>query len=148
MTTAVRYATLTNPTGALIPNPVIDYGQDWATQVVIKTFAASEVGTGAGQTRDGANPAKGFLVAQFYGPPIQSVVNISLIKDTVVANAASPFRAFINGTPANLTKIAYRIDNSVAGVSSLYVFDQGDIAGTQIASTDTVIVTVAIGTKP
>lgn len=146
MTTAVRYTKLTNTTGALIAKPVIDYGQDWATQVVPKTFANSEVGTGAGQTRDGTNAVKGFLIAQFTGAAIQAVVDLKLIKDTAVANAGAPtFRAFINGTPANLTKLAYRIDNSVAGVSSLYIYDQGDIAGTQIAPGDTVIATVAIG---
>jgi hypothetical protein len=148
MTTAIRYTVLTNGTAALIPHPVIDYGQDWATQVIPKTFIAAEIGTGAGQTRDAANPLKGFLVAEFYGPSIQAVTSIELVKSVTVANAVTPFRGFITATASNFAKILYRIDNSVKGVSRLYILDQGDDASTRIGDTDTVIVTVAIGTTP
>lgn len=150
MTTAIRYSVLTNTTAALIPHPVIEYGQDWATQVIEKTFIAAEIGTGAGQTRDTAsNPTIGFLLAEFYGPPIQAVTGIDLIKNTAVTHDPAPvFRAFVTGTAAHFVKLAYRIDNSVEGVSKLYLIDQGDDATTIIATGDTVMVTVAIGTTP
>lgn len=150
MTTAIRYTALTNTTGALITNPVIGYGQDWATQGIVKTFIAAEIGTAAGKTRDTtSNPTKGFLLAQFPGPSIQAVTSIELIKDTAVTHDPAPvFRAFVTATTDHFAKIAYRIDNSVKGVSSLYIIDQGDDAATQIADTDTIIVTVAIGTTP
>lgn len=150
MTTAIRYTVLTNTTGALIAHPVIDYGQDWATQVIPKTFIAAEIGTGAGQTRDTtSNPTKGFLLAEFYGPPIQAVTGIDLIKNTAVTHDPDPvFRAFVTGTATHFVKIAYRIDNSVKGVSRLYIIDQGDDATTFIANGDTILATVAIGTNP
>lgn len=150
MTTAIRYSVLTNTTGALIADPAIQYGQDWATQGIAKTFIAAEIGTDAGKTRDTtSNPTKGFLLANFYGPPIQEVVDIQLIKTTAVTHDPNPpFRAFVTGTADHFVKIACRIDNSVKGVSSLYIIDQGDDAATQIANGDTIVVTVAIGTTP
>lgn len=151
MTTAIRYTVLTNTTGGLITNPVIDSGQDFATQVIEKTFIAAEIGTEAGKTRDTtSNPTEGFLLAKFYGPPVQIVGEAQLVKDATPThdNPNYTFRKFCTGTADHFTSIACAVDNSVKGVSSVYLLDQGDDAATQIADGDTVLVTVAIGTTP
>ena len=148
MTTSVRYSQLTNTTGALITNPDITYGQDWATQVIEKTFAAAEIGTGRGQTRDAVNGKKGFLLAKFYGPSIQIVGPAELMKQATVANSDLTYFYRVTAVADFNVAVAAALDTSVKGVTSLYILDTGTDGSVNIATGDKVLITVAIGTKP
>jgi hypothetical protein len=152
MVAVIRYTEFKNNTNPaaidLTVGPVVSAGYDFASYIHKHTFIAPEIGTGAGQTGDTtSNPTTGFLLAKFYGPPIQEVVAAWLVKNATPthANANINFRAFVTGTADHFSQLVFGIDNSRDGEARLYLLDQGDDASTMIAAGDTVFYSVALG---
>lgn len=144
MTAVVRHTYVTNTTGNLLKTVPIDVGQEYGTISIEWTFSTADVGTGKGQTADGTDPSQGFLFAQIYGASIKRVFAPYLIK----ANAAirtTLWDVYRVATATAATELGFRVDNSVPGVSSLYLLDMGGDSNTKIAVGNKVIVLVEVG---
>lgn len=159
MTSSVRHTDIVNGTAALIPSYspliMINGGNDRGLEVVSRTIITAEVGTGAGQTRDGTNPAaglpQGLLFAQFQGASIQSVILGSLKKNITYGSNVFGTFAWATVTP-HIQNLGFMIINTMQGngllLSSLYLRDGGDNVATQIANGDRIIVALEIGNTP
>jgi len=148
MTAVVRHTDLTNTTSALLTKVVVDVGQEYGFHSIQKTFITAECGPGAGQTRDATTAANGFLLAQFKGGLVKKVISAAVIKAQTKGTPTLTWDVFTYGSTDNSCNLGFRVDNSVAGISSLYLWDFGtSTSGTTtiLANGDKVIVTVEIG---
>lgn len=145
MTAAIRYTGLINTTGALITEPTITLGDDLATQVIMRKISAAEIGTGKGQTQDATDPKTGLLFAKCYGPPIQAVTSVTLMKPATINQTGLEWEYFPTVIGDQIVNIAFAIDDPINGASSIYILDNGTDDSTRIVDGDVVLMTIAIG---
>lgn len=142
MTSSVRYTSITNSTGAVLTTAtglIID-GKDGGLKVFRRVFAAIDVGTDAGKTRDNTNPTKGCLVCTILGSKIKEIISLSLFKPTNATNQV--FNQTLFATDAHYYRYGWRISPDE---TSLYIFDIGDDGTTQITENDFLTVALITG---
>ena len=164
MTATVRFSTITNTTGALLPKGspalLVNSGQDYATQVVSRILTAQEAGGvggtvyGVGTIRDNTNAfvlgTNGFLFAQFNGALIKTVSLELYRQSNIGAGGAVASLSKITGTAAGGPTVLKWVSQFVNGVSSLYLWDATTAVGTasteaNALSGDTIVATVTLG---
>jgi len=142
MTSVIRYAEVTNGTGAVLTTTtglVID-GKDGGHKAFKRVLAAIDVGTDAGKTRDNTDPTGGCLVATVKGAKIKAVTGFQVFRPAVATNAT--FNYVQGATADHFFKYGYRIS---ADGYSLYLHDAGDDAATQLAANDFIAVNLVLG---
>lgn len=144
MTSVVRYASVLNSTGAVftITNEkgLIDMGKNYGIKTFRRTFAAADIGTDAGQTRDTTDPTTGCLLVQITGALIKDIVSWQLFRPTTAANQS--FNQVMYATADHYFKHGWRVTGQR---QALYLFDMGDDASTRIAANDFVVFSLLIG---
>lgn len=159
MVAHLRFVALENPNdGSVDTAPIVNGGADLAFYVLERQIVLADFGTGAGQLQDSTSTdfnggTSGFLFAEWYGPPIQCVFNITLQKPTVPAHLPNPnpWKAPWLPQDGGTVTISYRIDNSIQGMTKLYILDQGtsgegeDVASNNIQADDIVYAFVGLG---
>jgi hypothetical protein len=136
MTSTTRYTELTNGTGEVVAagGAAVNKGQDYATEVVVRTLAAIDIGAGAGKTQN----ASGMIVAEFQGATIKRVISASVVR------TANNFEMFFYGTDAVAAAFGFKI-TTASGTSTLRILDSATGAAGQLAAGDRVIVVVELG---
>jgi hypothetical protein len=146
MTAVVRHTNITNTTGGLLTSVVIDVGQEYGFFSIKRTFISAEVtGTGAGTVKASTGP--GLLFAQFKGGIVKGIYAPSLIK-SVTINTNYTFDSYVLGsiTSDNMSRLNFYVDNSIAGLSSVYLIDTGTGTDSTIIKTgDKVQVLMEVG---
>jgi hypothetical protein len=139
MTTVVRYATVTNTTGAALTSALLVDGKEYALRSVKRTFVAADIGAGAGQTQH----ANGCLIAQFSGCFIKDVVHFSMFRDLSADGFLDILDGFHNvANVAHLFQVGWKIGTDG---QSLYLRDAGNNAATQLVAADILQVLVLTG---
>lgn len=133
MTSVVRYADITNTTGAVLTpaTGLITYGKEGGSKFFKRTFAAADIGNAAGQTIDATNPALGCLLVTIAGATIKEIGAFQLFRPTVVRGSTFNISPFSTTAPL---VYAYGFRISADG-QSVYVLDNG-AAGVQIIAAD------------
>jgi hypothetical protein len=140
MSSVIRETVVVNTTGAVLTSALVDAGDDVAEVVVDRTFAAADIGTGAGQTRDAAGGSGGCLCAQFSG---------SRIVDVEVSQPYRPTGLYVfntNGTGANTSVVGYKVVyNKNLNISSVYILDAAAGSPGQIVALDYIVLRIRLG---
>lgn len=134
MTSVVRYADITNTTGAVLTpaTGLITYGKEGGSKFFKRTFAAADIGNAQGQTIDATNPALGCLLVTIAGATIKEIGAFQLLRPIAVRGNTFNFPLFSTVVP---TFFAYGFRISPDG-QSVYVLDNGSAAGVQIIAND------------
>lgn len=136
MVAVLRHTELTNSTGVIVAagGAAVRQGQDYATEVVVRTLAAIDVGTGGGKTQH----ASGMIVAEFTGAVVKRVISASIVRTT------NNFEMFFYGTDAAIAAVGFKITNA-NGVSTLRLLDSATDAAARLIADDRVILIVELG---
>jgi hypothetical protein len=145
MTAVVREIQISNTSGAVLTVAPANVGDDLAEVVVRRNFAAADIGTAAGQTRDASDPTVGCLCAQFYGPRILDV-EISLPYRLLTATVTTFATPIIGVNAANTPKLGYNvIYNENLNLSNIYIFDGAAGNPGQLVNLDWIFLRVRLG---
>lgn len=146
MTSTVRYATIFNTTGAVFtpssPNALVTTGLDGSLRTFRRSFAAIDIGTEKGKTRDATDPTLGCLLFSISGSKIKRVTSFQLFRPATITTNQFIMNA---GDDTNSVKIGWRIVND-EGISSLYLYD-GGTGSARIAENDFIEVLIAAGNQ-
>jgi hypothetical protein len=136
MVAVLRHTELANATGAVVAagGALVNQGQDYATEVVVRTLAAVDIGSTAGKTQH----ASGMIFAEFQGATVKRVISAAIVR------TANNFEMFFTGTDAVEAAIGFQITNANGG-STLRLLDSATGAGGRLAAGDRVIITVELG---
>lgn len=143
MTSVVRYAEVTNGTGAVLTTTtglVID-GQNYSDKILKRTLAAIDLGTEAGKTRDASDPTGGCLLVTVKGAKIKGVGAFQAFRPTTITNASFNCVLTSTATP-HYFKYGWRIS---ADGYSLYLYDAADNAETRLAADDFIMFSLILG---
>lgn len=135
--------TIVNATGAVLKNAVISTTGTKGLYKIKRTFAAIDVGTDLGKTRDNTDPTVGCLVAQFRGGKYITITGARVFRPTVAATTV--FDVPIADTANGFHKLGYRTSLGTDGILSLYVFDYGGHADVRIIENDYLQLLVEVG---
>jgi hypothetical protein len=144
MSSVIRETVVVNTTGAVLTSALVDAGDDVAEVVVTREFAAADIGAGAGQTRDNANPAGGCLAAQFSG---SRIVDIEVSQPyRPGAGAVALFTFNINGVANNTSSVGWKVVyNKNLNISSVYIWDAAAAAPGQLVALDYIVLRIRLG---
>lgn len=143
MTSVIRYTTIVNSTGAVLTpeTGLVTSGKEGSDKLFRRVFSAADVGTGAGQTRDGTDPTMGCLLVSITGATIKGVFGDGLYRPTAATNATFDRRLYATVTPQ---VVIYGFRISPDG-KSVYILDSGSAAATQIAVNDYLTFSLVVG---
>jgi hypothetical protein len=143
MTSVIRYTEIVNATGAALTpiTGLVTTGKEGSDKYFKRIFAPADIGVGVGQTQDNANPTGGCLLVTIAGATIKEVGKFELYRPTVKTVTTFNDRVFATSTP-HIFRYGYRIS---ADGKSIYIFDSGDNAATQIAAADFISFSLIVG---
>jgi hypothetical protein len=121
MVAVARFSRISNATGGVLASAVVNQGQNYSLEVVERVFAAADVGTGAGQTRDATDPAVGCLFAEFFGTNVKAVIFLNHFKNTTIRNTV--FEIAGVGSSTIMTRFGWRVDTTPDKRTRIYLLD-------------------------
>jgi hypothetical protein len=143
MVAVARFSRISNATGGVLASAVVNQGQNYSLEVVERVFAAADVGTGAGQTRDATDPAVGCLFAEFFGTKVKAILSAQLMRNATTNTTV--FETIILGTDTGIAQLGFNVVTLPSGRIKIYLLDAAVDAGSQIVADDKVRLLVQLG---